>query len=58
MEEVEVVVPERAAEGEAPVEEEGAHYSGNAYVQHVKPSFPIPVECPVFRSIAPIVALR
>ena len=53
-----VVVPEKAVGGEAPVEEEGAHYRGNAYVPRVKPSFPIPVECPVFRSIAPIVVPR
>ena len=45
----EVGDPEKAAEGEAPVEEEGALYRGNAYVPHVKPSSLIPVECPVFR---------
>jgi hypothetical protein len=46
---VEAGDPERAVEGKAPVEEEGAHCRGNAYVPHVKPSSLIPVECPVFR---------
>jgi hypothetical protein len=41
--------PEKAVGGEAPVEGEGAHYRGNAYVPHAKLSFLIPVECPVFR---------
>jgi hypothetical protein len=41
--------PEKAVEVKAPVEGEGAHYRGNAYVPHVKPSYRIPVEWLAFR---------
>jgi hypothetical protein len=45
----EVGDPEKAVGGKAPVEGEGAHYRGNAYVPHAKPSFLIPMEWLAFR---------